>query len=329
MKIQMETNCILVPEIGRFEWTRKALRPLRNDEVLVRVEVTGLCRTDLKIIRHGHRDLVLPRIPGEEVVGKIIAKGSGAAGFDMDDRVYIYPGVWCGRCPACARGAENLCRSMQIMGFHRDGGFAGEVIAPVQSLISVPDQLSPDTAVLAEPLSCCLNALELGRVQPGDRVGIWGAGPAGLLLARAARAMGALASNIEPHKRRRTFANGISSCTDRSFDVCIAAVGSPQAYQEALTRMAPRGRLVVFSGLLAHDDGITIGFNRLHYHEQTLVGDYGCSFRHGVLALAWLDDGNVPVDDMISHRLPLEDLEEALRLVESRESIKILLYPGI
>ncbi|MEJ1991810.1 MAG: alcohol dehydrogenase catalytic domain-containing protein [Maritimibacter sp.] len=135
----METNCILVSEIGRFEWARKLLRQFRADEVLVRVEVTGLCRTDLKIIRHGHRDLVLPRIPGEEVVGRIVAKGAAVAGFEIDDRVYAYPGIWCGRCPACTQGAENLCRGMQIMGFHRDGGFADYVIAPAKSLISVPD----------------------------------------------------------------------------------------------------------------------------------------------------------------------------------------------
>lgn len=325
----METECIIVPEIGRFEWTRKELRPIGDDEVLIRVEVTGLCRTDLKIIRHGHRDLVLPRIPGEEVVGRITARGLRVNGFELDDRVYVYPGVWCGRCPACAQGAQNLCRDMRIMGFHRDGGFAREVIAPAQSLIRVPVGLVPDTAVLAEPLSCCLNALERGCVRPGNRVGIWGAGPAGLLLARAARAMGAAAVHIEPDERRRVFAGGIPACTDHRFDVCIVAVGTPAAYREALTHMNPRGRLVLFSGLLPADDTIALSFNQLHYHEQTVVGAYGCAYRHGVQALAWLADGTVAVEDMISHRLPLQALEEALQLVEKRESIKVLLYPKL
>jgi L-iditol 2-dehydrogenase len=323
----METQCILVRQIGSFAWTRKQLAAPSEAEVLIRVEVTGLCRTDLKIIRHGHRDLVLPRIPGEEVVGRIIAKGPGAEGFDIGDRVYVYPGVWCGRCAACRRGAQNLCREMRIMGFHRDGGFAGEVLAQAQSLIHVPAGLDPDTAVLAEPLSCCLNALELGRVESGASIGIWGAGPAGLLLARAARAMGAAAVHIEPDARRRAFAGGLSSAGDQRFDLCIVAVGAPEAYQEALRHLAPRGRLVVFSGLLPQADAIPLSFNQLHYYEQTLVGAYGCAYRHGVQALAWLTDGTVAVADMISHRLPLASLEEALQLVEQRESIKILLYP--
>ncbi len=323
----METNCILVREIGSFAWTRKRLAPPAEDEVLVRVEVTGLCRTDLKIIRHGHRDLVLPRIPGEEVVGRIIARGAAVDDFEVGDRVYVYPGIWCDRCAACRQGAQNLCREMRIMGFHRDGGFAGEVLAPARSLIPVPDALDPDTAVLAEPLSCCLNALELGRAEPGAQVGIWGAGPAGLLLARAARAMGAAAINIEPDPRRRSFADGLPAPEDRRFDVCIVAVGAPEAYQDALAHLAPRGRLVVFSGLLPQADGVPLSFNQLHYYEQTLVGAYGCAYRHGVQALAWLADGTIPVADMISHRLPLSDLETALRLVEKRESIKVLLYP--
>jgi L-iditol 2-dehydrogenase len=323
----METDCILVKEIGAFAWTRTTLAAPAEGEVLVRVEVTGLCRTDLKIIRHGHRDLVLPRIPGEEVVGRIIAKGPAVAGFEIGDRVYVYPGVWCGRCAACRRGAENLCREMRIMGFHRDGGFATAVLAPAQSLIHVPADLDPDRAVLAEPLSCCLNALELGRVQGGDEVAIWGAGPAGLLLARAARAMGASAVHIEPEPRRRAFAGGIASCADRRFDVCIVAVGAPEAYGQALAHLAPRGRLVVFSGLLPQADAVPLSLNQLHYYEQTLVGAYGCAYRHGVQALAWLAAGTVAVADMISHRLPLSKLEEALGLVENRESIKILLYP--
>lgn len=323
----MQTRCILVPQIGRFEWTRLSLPPLGHDEVLVRVEVTGLCRTDLKLIRHGHRDLVLPRIPGEEVVGTIVARGDGVEGFAPGQRVYVYPGVWCGQCPACTRGAENLCRQMRIMGFHRHGGFADAVIAPARSLIAVPEALDADTAVLAEPLSCCLNALELGWVQPGDQVGIWGAGPAGLLLARAARAMGARAVNIEPDEGRRRFAGATADAGDQRFDLAVVAVGAVAAYHQALGHLAPRGRLVVFSGLLPHEEPVPLSFNQLHYHEQTLVGAYGCAFRHGVQALAWLADGRVPVRDMISHRLPLSELDAALGLVERRESIKVLLYP--
>ncbi len=265
-------QAVLVTAVGAYSVGELPVPLPGPGEVLVRVGVTGLCRTDLKIIRHGHRDLVLPRVPGEEVVGEIVALGeeapaaagpSGASAseraFAVGDRVYVYPGVWCGECPSCRRGAENLCRAMRIMGFHRDGGFAEYVAVPLQSLIPVPDGLRDEEAVFAEPLSCCLNALELGRVGDGDALGIWGAGPAGTLLCRAGALLGAVPSVVEPDRRRSDYVVGapgtppaatFSPEPPAQVDVAIVAVGDPAAYEQALAALAPRGRIVVFSGLL-------------------------------------------------------------------------------
>lgn len=320
-------SAVVVERIGAFDLKRVPVRDLEDDEVLIKVEVTGLCRTDLKLIRVGHRDLVLPRIPGEEVIGTVCNTGGKMKNIEAGSRVYVYPGVWCGVCPACLKGAKNLCRDMRIMGFHRDGGFAEYVIAPAQSIIPVPERLSADLAIFAEPLSCCLNALELARLGKKETIGIWGAGPAGTLLARAARAIGAEPFTIDPDERRRKIAGGIFSPGNRKFDVCIIAVGSTQAYREALAAMKPRGRLVVFSGLHPSDDELPVSFNQLHYHEQTLVGAYGCSFRHGVQALQLIAEEDVRVEDMISHRMPLRELDSALQIVEKRQGMKVLLYP--
>ena len=197
-------QAVVIREIGGFELADAPVPEPGAGEALIRVSVTGLCRTDLKIVRHGHRDLTLPRVPGEEVVGEIVALGSDATAFAPGDRVYVYPGVWCGECPSCRLGAENLCRQMRIMGFHRDGGFAEYVAAPLQSLIRVPEGLGDEEAVFAEPLSCCLNALELGRVGEGDVLGVWGAGPAGTLLSRAGALRGARVVVVEPERAAAT-----------------------------------------------------------------------------------------------------------------------------
>ena len=245
----------------------------------------------------------------------------------VGDRVYVYPGVWCGECPSCRRGAENLCRQMRIMGFHRDGGFAEYVAAPLQSLIPVPDGLSDEEAVFAEPLSCCLNALELGGVAEGDTLGIWGAGPAGTLLSRAGALRGAETVVIERDGRRRALACG-HAAPPALVDVAIVAVGTPEAYVEAFDALAPRGRVVVFSGLLSEaDGGMHVSLNRLHYCEHTVVGAYGCCFRHGEAALGLLAGGGLRVDDLISHRLPLRDLEHGLDVVARRTGMKVHLYP--
>ena len=360
-------QAVVVRDVGAYEVTEVPVPQPGPGEALVRVSVTGLCRTDLKLIRHGHRDLELPRVPGEEVVGVIVALGpeadasagaagvpgggpagaavasgagpAGAAGsFAAGDRVYVYPGVWCGECPSCRRGAENLCRQMRIMGFHRDGGFADYVAVPLQSLIGVPAGLSDEEAVFAEPLSCCLNALELGGVGEGDALGIWGAGPAGTLLCRAGALLGATPFVVEPDARRRDLvsaapgtppAASFAATSPPPLDVAIVAVGDPAAYAEAVEALAPRGRLVVFSGLLPHDDGAYhLSLNSIHYHEHTVVGAYGCSFRHGVAALDLLGSGRLRVDDLISHRLPLADLEQGLDIVARRAGMKVHLYPA-
>ena len=343
-------QAVVIREVGAFELADLPVPEPGPGEALIRVSVTGLCRTDLKIVRHGHRDLTLPRVPGEEVVGEIVRLGpdapgaaapTGAAGpdtpFSPGDRVYVYPGVWCGRCPSCGRGAENLCRQMRIMGFHRDGGFAEYVAAPLQSLIRVPDGLGDAEAVFAEPLSCCLNALELGGVGEGDVLGVWGAGPAGTLLSRAGALRGAEVVVVEPDERRREFLTAAPGAPPQVsahaaapglVDVAVVAVGDPDAYEAAIAALAPRGRLVVFSGLLPADDAaLHVSLSAVHYHEHTFVGAYGCSFRHGVEALDLLAGGRLRVDDLISHRLPLSALDEGLDLVARRAGMKVHLYP--
>lgn len=321
-------QAVSVREIGSFLFERRAVPQPGPGEVLLRVTVTGLCRTDLKIIQVGHRDLVLPCIPGEEVVGEVVALGPGCDDTTLlHKRVYVYPGEWCGHCPACRAGAENLCRSMRIMGFHRDGGFADYVVAPLKSLIPLPEGLSDEQAVFAEPLSCCLNALELARLTPFETIAIWGGGPAGQLLARAASAYDALPTVIEPDLQRREPAKGVAEPPDQLFDVCVVAVGNNSAYQQALARLAPRGRLVVFSGLSKETPAVTTDFNQLHYLEQTVVGAYGCCYRHGRQAITLLQSGKLVVNDLISHRMPLSRLAEALELVANRQCMKIHLYP--
>jgi len=323
-------KAMVVTRIGAIEQQDRPDPVPGPGEVLVTVSVTGVCRTDVKLIRVGHRDLVLPRVPGEETVGVIAAVGPGVpAPWTLGQRAYIYPGAWCGQCRPCRRGAENLCESMRIMGFHRDGGFAECLLAPVQSLIPLPEGLPDDVAVFAEPLSCCLNALELADVGRGDTLAVWGAGPAGTLLCRAARCLGAAVTALDPDPARRERSGGVASLPDgESFDRCVVAVGSESAYQEALAHLGPRGRLVVFSGLAPAARRQAVDLNALHYHEQSLVGAYGCAFRHGVKALQWLADGRVRVDDLVTHRLSLWDLDAALDGVEKRVGLKVLLYPG-
>ena len=320
-------KAVVVERIGSFTLKEVAEPAIGPDDVLVRVTVTGLCRTDLKIVRVGHRDLVLPRIPGEEVVGVIERVGSAVTRFNCGQRVYLYPGTSCGDCRACRCGAGNLCAAMQIMGFHRDGGFAELVCAPQSCVIPLSDSLADDRAIFAEPLSCCLNALERAALRAGDCVGVWGAGPAGSLVRRAAQAQGASVWSVEPDARRRELCGGFERPPSEGCDVAVIAVGDAAAYQQAVRSLRPRGCLVLFSGLSPAAANQPLDLNAMHYLEQRVAGAYGCTYRHGEEAIRLLAQGEIRVDDLVSHRLPLADLDHALTIVEQRAGMKVLLYP--
>ena len=311
-----------------FAYEHKPVPVPTHGQALVKVALTGLCRTDLKLIRAGHRDLVLPRIPGEEVVGTVESLGPGVDSIASGTRVYVYPGEWCGMCQACLSGAENLCSEMRIMGFHRDGGFAEYIVVPVKSLIPIGDECHFSDAVFAEPLSCCINAIELSRLTAGETIAIWGGGPAGTLLQRLAAHIGAHAVVIEPDTARRARCHGRESAEGELFDVCIPAVGDCHAYKDAMKHLAPRGRLIAFAGLPSMAGYQAADFNQLHYYEQTVVGAYGCAYRHGKSALKLITSGAVAVSDLVSHTLPLSELAAALDMVAERRCMKIHLIPG-
>jgi L-iditol 2-dehydrogenase len=320
-------KAVVVERIGSFSIKEVGEPAIGPNDVLVRVMVTGLCRTDLKIVRVGHRDLVLPRVPGEEVVGVIERVGADVSRLHCGQRVYLYPGTSCGQCRACLRGAGNLCAAMQIMGFHRDGGFADFVCAPQSCVIPIAESLADDLAIFAEPLSCCLNSLERAAMRPGDCVGVWGSGPAGTLVRRAALAKGASVWSVEPDARRRELCGGFELPPAEGCDVAVVAVGDPAAYQQALQSLRPRGCLVLFSGLSPAAACQRLDLNAMHYLEQRVAGAYGCTYQHGEEAIRMLEQGEVRVGDMVSHRLPLSELDHALGIVERREGMKVLLYP--
>jgi L-iditol 2-dehydrogenase len=316
--------------------------------LLVRVRCCSLCATDAKMWRQGHRDLTLPRILGHEVAGEIAEVDAGVAGLQVGDRVQVAPGLPCGRCRWCLNGAPNMCREMQIIGFHHDGGLAEYLAVPAagvqQGAVSVlPPGLPDAAAALAEPLACCLNAQELARVGPGDRVAIFGAGPQGLFHVQVARLRGAASIIlVENNPARLAVADGAGAdlvidpgqdpaaviqadTGGHGVDVVIPACGSLEALDWGLAVLAKRGRLCLYAGLPKEGESYPVNLNRLHYLEASLVGAYGCTSRQNALALELMAQGRIRVDHLVSHHLPLSRVAEGLELVLSRRGLKIVI----
>lgn len=292
--------------------------------LILKVEACSICSTDVKMIRRGQKDLVYPRILGHEIAGTVFERDG--IGPRVGERVQVFPGIFCGRCPSCRRGAENMCERIRIFGFNLDGGFAEYLLVPRESVrnsgvFPVPDGVKFEDAALAEPLACCINAQERVEVGEGDSVLIFGAGPAGILHALLARERGAsMVVIVEPLERRVDLARSFGAdlvvssggedlaaqadeATDgKGFDVAILASRDVAVDDDLLALLTPGGRMSLFSGFPFDLAAPRLDLNQLHYREILIVGSYGCTPAHNRRALD-LISGPLDVGRLITERV--------------------------
>lgn len=320
-------------------------------ELVLRVLACGTCGTDVKVYRHGHQHIALPRVIGHEVAGEIVAIGTGVTGWQIGERVQSIAAIPCGQCYQCRRGFQTVCERLESIGYQFDGGFAELIRIPAKVLAAgglnrIPDGLGAAEAAITEPLACVLNGQELAAVGEGDSVVVVGAGPIGCLHVRLARARGAakvILVDVNPSRLQlaaRLQADALidGSTTDpvaavldltdgRGADVVITAAASKPAQEQALLMAVARGRVSLFGGLPKDDSIIASDSNLIHYRELSVVGAYGSAPRHNREALELIATGRVPVADLITHRLPLDRVLDAIEVVARGDGIKVVIEP--
>ena len=320
-------------------------------DVVIRVRNCSTCGTDVKISRHGHQHIVPPRTMGHEIAGEIVEIGSEVDGWAIGDRVQVIAAIPCGACADCRAGHQTICPNQTSMGYHFDGAFAEFCRVPaavltVDGLNRIPDNVSFAEASVAEPLACVINGQQLARVADGDDVVILGAGPIGCLHVRVARGNGAnrvylldlnearLAEAQAAVAPDATIVAGpgalerVLELTDgRGVDVAITATAAGVAQEQALLMLARQGRMSLFGGLPKDKPTITLDSNLVHYRELLLVGANGSSPAHNKQALDYIASGLVPVDDLITHRLPLDRVLDAIEIVARGDAIKVTIEP--
>jgi L-iditol 2-dehydrogenase len=324
----------------------------RAGEVKIRVRACSMCGTDVKISTSGHQRIVPPRVMGHEIAGEVVEVGDGVDGWVPGDRVQVIAAIPCGTCEFCRAGAMTICPNQVSMGYDFDGGFAPFMIVPpevlaVDGLNRIPDQVSFAEASVAEPFACAINAQEIIDVHDGDVVVVVGSGPIGCLHVRLARARGAAkVILVELSRERLDLAAGVvrpdvaicagevdpvaavKEATDgRGPSVIITAAASGAAQEQALQMLAPQGRLSLFGGLPKDRPTITFDSNLVHYRELAVFGANGSSPAHNRQALAHIADGSVPVSDLITHLLPLDQVAEGIDIVRSGTGIKVTIEP--
>ncbi|MDM4763096.1 zinc-dependent dehydrogenase [Galbitalea sp. SE-J8] len=323
-----------------------------SGEVKLRVRACSTCGTDVKIRASGHPRMSAPQVMGHEIAGEIVDVGPGVDDWSVGDRVQVIAAIPDGECVECRSGHPTVCRDQLSMGYQFPGGFAEYLIVPsavlaVDGLTRIPDGLSFAEASLAEPLACVLNGQEIARVGAGDTVVVVGSGPIGCLHVRLARARGAarvILVDLNAARLARAAAlvhpdaviaaehddpvDAVLAATGgRGADVVITAAASGAAQEQGLRMLAPRGRLSLFGGLPKDRPTIDVDANLVHYRELSIVGVNGSSPEHNKRALDLIASGLVPVADLITHRLPLDRVLDALDIVERGEAIKVTIEP--
>ena len=268
-------------------------------DVLVQVEVALTDGTDAKAYRRGH-PLLLGELPspfGHEFCG--IDVGTGR-------RVVAANSAPCGECTPCRRGEETLCERLQPF---LNGAYAEYLLVPKhiaeRNLLAVPDGLPPEVAAQIEPLACCLRGVERAGVEGGETVAVLGPGPIGLMLCAAAKDAGAYVVSVGGRPERRELAQefGAVPGDGRGADIVIEAVGTAEAWNDALRLVRPGGTAVFFGGR-----ELALDTYRLHYEELTLRGAFHHTPRHVRAALAFLASGAYPWQRLVTHEVGLEQV---------------------
>jgi 2-desacetyl-2-hydroxyethyl bacteriochlorophyllide A dehydrogenase len=317
-------------------------------DLLIAPKAVGLCGSDYHIFS-GHWKVDTPLILGHEFTGQVVEAGNDIKEFKSGDRVVIEPAVTCGSCYYCNGIDTNnyFCENRPTVGFTENGAFAELVKVPEKGLHHLPDELSFEKGAFVEPLACALRGSDRSEVQPGDNVVILGAGPIGLLLLMLTRLRGAAKIVMtEKNEARKEMALELGAdlvlnpddadmkkestalFQGREADVVIEAVGTRQTTEQAFTLARPGGRVCIV-GLCPQGTSVTIpdSFEAFYLKELTIVGS-SCSPR-GTFerAIRLLAANRIDVNNFITHRFPLENLEKALNVgIEGNEpAVKIII----
>jgi L-iditol 2-dehydrogenase len=320
--------------------------------LLLEVKACGLCGSDLRTLRSGHRKVTFPWIIGHEICGMVVEEGRDYQGkWGKGDLLAVGPPAFCGVCDFCLNGEYELCENYLEIAQAWPGGFADYVAIPEEcvrlgTMDFVPDGLDPAFAAIAEPISSSIHAQEKGQVGLGDTVVIIGAGPVGCIHISLARAIGAdkvfvadmvddrleLAEAFEPdatiNVAKTDLVGEVRRLTDgKGADVVVTATPAPVAQVQAVEMARKGGRILLFGGLPKDDSRPGVDMNIVHYNGLHLIGTTIFSPRHYRLALKFVASGRIPMDKLVTHRFPLSEFKQGAMLALEGKALKAVFFP--
>lgn len=323
---------------------REINRPaIKEDEVLIKVVVAGICGSDIHTYKGLHPFRKPPVVIGHEVAGEVVEVGEKVTHVQLGDRVTVEPQIGTGESEGEMTGNVNYSDERLAPGMGNWLGTMAEYfVSPESLVIQLPDSVSYDQGVLVEPLAVGVHAAFKGEVKQDDRVAILGAGPIGLLTLASVRARGVVETLITDvldyslevaHDLGATKSLNIRDQEDwidiakaemgGSFDKVFITAGVPGIVNEALALLKKGGRIVTVA--MFHDSQ-ELDIEQLQQNEKEIVGCMTYNRADTIEALSIIDKNEIPVERVISHRLNYDQAAEGFRMVDKKEdqSVKVL-----
>lgn len=306
-----------------------------SEETTLHVKAVGICGSDLHWFGDGSI--------GDARLDKPLVLGHEFAAITADGRrVAVDPAIPCDECEYCKKGHPNLCAHLRFAGHgNQDGGLREVMTWPTKCLVELPDAINEVDGAMLEPLGVAIHAVDLGKIQAGMSVGVFGCGPIGLLIIQLARLSGAaqlLATDIRTHRLEAAQRFGATQAflvedqngseeirkalQEAGVDVAFEAAGVQVAVDDAFSAVRPGGKVILagipdddrtsFSASLARRKALTIKLVRRMKHTYPR-------------AIELVSKGLVDVRSLVTHRFPLEQAVEAFRVAARREGLKVII----
>ncbi len=313
-------------------------------ELKVEVKVAGVCGTDIHIYHDRFRNNP-PVILGHEFSGVVVEVGEGVKKFKVGDRVTAEaPAHICGNCAYCRVGNYNLCSNRLGLGWGVNGCFANYCITEESMTHKIPDNVSFEAGALCEPLACVIHGMELTNIAAGDVVVIAGPGPIGLLTLQAVKAEGGIAVVTGTNMDRSRFqiakelgADYIINVQEQNVidevkkltngygaDVVMECSGSQESVNTGFEIIKKGGK---FTQVGLFGKQIMIDFEKVATKELKVTGVQSQRWTAWERALKLLEIGKIKLEPVISGKFQMTDWEKAFAAFESKEGLKIIMYP--
>ncbi len=329
-----------------IESREAAIPTIQEDEILVKVKAAGICGTDVHIYygMPGATEPTVPVVLGHEFSGEVVECGKMVTRFKKGNIVTVDPNIYCGNCDPCHNGKKQYCSHMRAIGVNQDGGFEDYCAVPEKQAILLPPDVDLEEAAMAEPVACCLHGIDNIEIHPGDTVCVIGGGAIGQIMCQLAQISGASKVVLsEPVAMRRELAIrlGADAAIDptsgspkaqlktaigKDFtDVVIECVGRPIAVSQAV-EIAGRGSRILIFSVPKPTDTFPLPLADVFQKELTIKGSF-VNPDTQLRAAALIGSHRLNLKPLVTHRYPVDRLEEAIKMQMGSESVKVMVIP--